>query len=132
MATVQPFGMKQPHIYGANALHWRQGTAVPTTESPPTWAPEMAPDPQYPSTPSDYTRDVSRWVGATKVSPERQGSLLALAIGGAGPTAADEIPDDILTRGAVADLGDGQESIQAPCSMRWHVSFRTTRRPYNA
>jgi len=51
-------------------------------------------------------------MAATKVSPERQGPLLALALGGAGRTVADELPNDLLAYGAVADLGDGQGMVQ--------------------
>lgn len=74
---------ERPHIFGANALHYRQGTAVANTETPPTWSPEMAHDTRYPYTLAEYLRDVSRWMAATKVSADRQGPLLALAIGGA-------------------------------------------------
>ena len=97
----------QPHIFGANALHYRQGTAVATAETPPTWSPELALNTTYPYTLSEYMRDVQRWMAATKVTPERQGPLLALAIGGGGRTVADELPDELLAHGAVADLGDG-------------------------
>jgi len=103
--------MGQPHIFGANALHYRQCTAIANTETPPTWSPEMAHDANYPYTLKEYLKDVSRWMAATKVSAERRGPLLALAIGGAGRTVADDVPDDILAHGAVADLGDGYGSI---------------------
>ena len=95
----------QPHIFGAQSLHYRQGTAVASTETPPTWAPEMALDAVYPYTLQEYMRDVSRWMAATKVTQSREGPLLALAIGGAGRTIADELPDDLLINGAEADLG---------------------------
>ena len=71
----------------------------------------MAHDPTYPYTLQENLRDVRRWMAATKVSAERQGPLLALAIGGAGRTVADELPDTLLAHGATADLGDGQGHI---------------------
>ena len=40
----------RPHMFGADAMHYRQGTAVATADSPPSWAPEMALDPTYPYT----------------------------------------------------------------------------------
>ena len=52
--------------------------------------------------------DVSRWMAATKVNQERQGPLLASAIGGAGRTVADEIDDTLLAHGDNMDLGDGE------------------------
>ena len=48
---------------------------------------------------------------ATKVSAERQGRLMALALGGAARTIAGELPDELLVQGAVADLGDGPGSV---------------------
>ena len=103
---------KQPHIYGAAPLHYRQGTAVATTEAPPTWSPEQAADSVYPYTLKEYSRDIQRWMAATKVSADRQGPLVALAIGGVGRVVADELPDDILTHGAVMDLGDGLGNVR--------------------
>ena len=101
----------RPHIFGAHALHYRQGSAMGNTEIPPTWSPEMAHDASYPYTLAEYLRDVTRWMSLTKVSVERQGALLAMAIGGAGRTVADEIPADMLQNGAQADLGDGVGNV---------------------
>ena len=58
----------------------------------------MALDQEFPYTLREWTRDVSRWCAATKVTPERQGPLLALAVGGAGRVAVDGIYDDLLKR----------------------------------
>ena len=101
----------KPHIFGARALQYRQGTAVATTETPPTWSPERALDPTYPYTLKEYMRDVGRWMSATKVAPQRQGPLLALAIEGAARMVVDEIPDDQLVNGHLADIGDGQGQV---------------------
>ena len=98
----------RPHIFGAAALHHRQGAAVANAETPPTWSPEMAQGPAYPYTSGEYTNDVSRWMSATKVAKGRQGRLLALAIGGAGRTVVDEIDDAFLQYGGVVDLNDGE------------------------
>ena len=98
----------RPHIFGATALHYRQGTAVANTETPPTWAPEMAHDAVYPYTLTEYKRDVSRWLAATKVNAERRGPILALAIGGAGRAVVDEIDDEQLVNGVDMDINDGQ------------------------
>ena len=48
---------RQPHIYGAAPLHYRQGTAVATAETPPVWAPEKAADPNFPYTLTEYIKD---------------------------------------------------------------------------
>ena len=61
----------RPHIYGAQALHYRQGSAMGKTEIPPTWSPEMAHDAAYPYTLTEYLRDVARWVSLTEISTER-------------------------------------------------------------
>ena len=79
--------------------------------SPPTWSPEMAHDPQYHYTLREWQRDVLRWAAATKVSYERQGPLLALAVGGAARTRADEISEIALRNGAIIDLGDGRGRV---------------------
>ena len=42
----------------------------------------MAMDGAFPYTLTEYMWEVSRWMGATKVSVERQGCLVALAIVG--------------------------------------------------
>ena len=102
----------QPHLFGADALTYRQGTAVATADTPPQWSPEMMLDQRYPYTLREYSRDVQRWMAATKVSAQRQGPLLALAIGGAARSVADEIPDELLVHGAAADLGDGLGLVQ--------------------
>ena len=101
----------RPHIFGAHALHYRQGAAMGSTEIPPTWRPEMAHDHQYPYTLTEYLRDVQRWMSLTMVSADRQGPLLSMAIGGAGRTVVDKIPAEMLANGATADLGDGQGNI---------------------
>ena len=72
----------------------------------------MALDPEYPYTLEEYKRDIQRWCGATKVTPERQGPLVSLAIGGSGRTVVDEIDDALLRHGAQADFGDGRGPIQ--------------------
>ena len=98
---------RQPHIYGAKPLHYRQGVGVANGEQPPTWSAELAVNPDYPYTLEEYRRDVRRWCGATKVTEERQGPLLSLAIGGSARTVIDEIDDFALARGVEADFGDG-------------------------
>ena len=103
---------RQPHIYGAAALTYRQGVAVANADTPPTWSPEMAVDTDYPYTLEEYLRDVRRWQGATKVNDERQGPLLALALGGGARTVIDEMDDQVLQFGANADLGDGRGNVR--------------------
>ena len=98
------------------------------TEAPPTWSPEMAHDNIYPYILREYLRDFSRWMSATKVAPERQGALLALAIGGAGRTVADELPDTLLTSGAVADIGNGQGAVQTDRQSGGQTGRQTDRR----
>eukprot|EP00971_Amphidinium_carterae_P251652 4995771-Amphidinium_carterae.1 len=98
---------RQPHLFGAHSLQYRQGTAVATTKSPPVWDPNMAADQVYSDTLSEWWKDVIRWQAATEVSTERQGPLLALAVGGAARTIADETPIEALQHGGQIDL-DGQ------------------------
>ncbi len=99
---------RQPHIFGAHALQYRQGGSTINSETPPVWAPELAYDSQYPYTLTEWERDCRRWMGATKVSAERQGTTLALAVGGAGRTVADTIEDYILRDGLHHDFNDGR------------------------
>ena len=86
---------RQPHIYGAKPFHYRQGVGVASGEQPPSWSAELAVDPDYPYTLEEYRRDVRRWCGATKVTEERRGPMLALSLGGAARTLIDEIDDDL-------------------------------------
>ena len=98
----------RPHIFGATALRYRQGAVVANAETPPTWPPDMSYGQAYPYSLREYMKDVSRWMAATKVNKERQGPLLALAIGGAGRTVADDIDGTLLANGDNVDLGDGE------------------------
>ena len=76
----------RPHIY-----IWRPCTPLQVREcngqqrTPPTWAPKVAHDHDYPYTLSAYVQDVQQWMSLTKVCAERHG--------------------------AVADLGDGQGNV---------------------
>ena len=107
LSTQRSGAEARPHIFGARSLTYRRGTAVANTEAPPGWGPEDAYDPEYPYTLKEYMRDVGRWMVATKVTKERQGPLLALALSGAARTVVDEIPDHVLVSGGSADIGDG-------------------------
>ena len=97
----------RPDLHGAHSNTWRQGSAAINTDAPPSWAPEMAFDTTYPYGLEEWAKEVSRWMVATKVSAERQGPRLALAMGGAARNVADDIGDDLLVNGAMIDLGDG-------------------------
>ena len=72
----------------------------------------MSLDTTYPYTLEEYMFDISRWMAATKVAAERQGPMIALALGGAARTLADTIPTELLTSGSVADLGDGLGAVR--------------------
>ena len=72
----------------------------------------MSLDTSYPYTLEEYQFDISRWMAATKVGAERQGPMIALALGGAARTLADNIPTELLASGSVADLGDGLGAVQ--------------------
>ena len=37
---LDPHRERQPHLFGAHALTYRQGGSVVNSETPPTWAPE--------------------------------------------------------------------------------------------
>eukprot|EP00971_Amphidinium_carterae_P131533 2604705-Amphidinium_carterae.1 len=75
---------RQPQLFGARPLQYRQGTSVATTKQPPTWSPEMAIDPIYPYVLTEWVRDVERWMGATEVAEE------TLSVGSAARTIADQ------------------------------------------
>ena len=81
----------QPHIYGAEAQHYRQGTAIATLEQPPCWNPNMMEDHYFPYTLEEWHKDINRWIGATKVASQRHGPLLALSLGDAARQVADNI-----------------------------------------
>ena len=61
----------------------------------------------YPYVLEEYARDFNRWAVATRVSEERHGGLLALALGGGARTLVDDVSDATLRDGGVADFGDG-------------------------
>ena len=103
-------------------MHYRQGTAVANADSPPTWRPEMALDPDFPYNIREYRRDVGRWIKATRVPPERQGPLLSLAIGGAARVVLDEMDDNDLALGRVVDLQDGKgDVLRSGPTLLFHV-----------
>ena len=61
----------------------------------------------FPYSLREYRKDCARWMVSTEVSAERQGPLLALAIGGAARSVVDEIEDQIIALGTDADFNDG-------------------------
>ena len=73
---------REPHIHGAQAGQYRYGTAVGSAKVPPSWAPEMVHDREYPYYVDQYAKDVRDWVVATEVLEHRQGQLLIWALGG--------------------------------------------------
>ena len=97
-----------PHLFGANAMQYRQGTLVANAETPPAWWPDLALNPVYPYTLKEYARDIGRWIKATRVTAERLGPLISLSLGGAARTIIDEVDDDIVAYGCQYDFGDGR------------------------
>ena len=53
----------------------------------------------------------SRWQSATKVTVQRQGQLVAFAIGGAARVIVDQIGHQALRDGVVADFQDGRGNV---------------------
>ena len=78
-----------------------------SADTPPWWSPELESDSLYPYTLAEWTKDIRRWMGATRASPERQGPIIALSLGNTARTIVDEVSDEILQNGATLDLGDG-------------------------
>ena len=102
---------RQPHLFGAHAHQYRQGIAVGDGNNPPPWCPELAHDREYPYTLAEWKRDLRRWQAATKVPPHRQGPSVALAVGGAARTVIDDVEEEILINGVVADFHDGAGDV---------------------
>ena len=96
----------------------------------------MALDTIYLYTLRVYIREVPRWTAATRVTQPRPGPLLALAIGGARRTVADELQDEMLIYGAEAKLGDGDGCMsRTGASLLFHALRRQElghRFPHNA
>ena len=101
----------QPHLFGAFPYQYRTGASVASAEQPPSWNPELVHDRAYPHTLREYRRDVSRWQSATQVTVQRQGPLVALAIGGAARAIVDQIDDQALRDGVVADFHDSRGNV---------------------
>jgi len=72
----------------------------------------MAHDREFPYTLSEWRRDLRRWQAATKVPGHRQGPSVSLAVGGAARTVLDEVDEETLIHGVLADFRDGQGEIQ--------------------
>ena len=108
MATYNHTMEREPHIHGAAPQQYRQGVAVATGDNPPVWAPEMATGDGYQYVVEEWIRDLRRWAGATKVTVDRQASLVALSVGGAARTLVDSLDDQLLIQGGYADFSDGQ------------------------
>ena len=101
----------QPHLFGAFPYQYRIGASIVSAEQPLSWNPESIHDHVYPYTLREYRRDVSRWQSAAKVTVQRQGPLVALAIGGAARAIADQIDGQALRDGVVADFHDGRGNL---------------------
>ena len=99
---------RQPHLYGAAPFQHRAGFDVADINKPPAWEPEMAYAKDYAYTLEEWIRDLRRWLAATKLQEARQGPLVSLAVGGAARIVLDELDEETLIRGAVADFGEGQ------------------------
>ena len=82
-----------------------------SAERPPSWSPELVHDRAYPYTLREYRHDVSRWQSAAKVTVQRQGPLVALAIGGAARVIVDQIDNQALRDGVVANFQDGRGNV---------------------
>ena len=91
----------QPHLFGAFPYQYRTGASVASAEQTPSWNPGLVHDRACPYTLREYRRDVSRWQSATKVTVQRQGPLVALAIGGAARVTVDQIDDQALSETAL-------------------------------
>ncbi len=102
----------QPQLYGAAPMHYHRGVAIATMEQPPWWAPELEDDPVAPYHVDLWIKDVRRWCAMTKVGTEIQGNLLAMSLGTTARQIADEIPETVLSNGAVMDLDDGNGTVQ--------------------
>ena len=92
----------QPHLYGAQPFQYRAGTDVADVNKPPAWQPEMAYNREY-----AYTLE-ELWLAATKLSEQRKGPLVSLAVGGAARIVLDDVDEETLVNGVMADFGDGQ------------------------
>eukprot|EP00971_Amphidinium_carterae_P351093 6491908-Amphidinium_carterae.1 len=102
---------RQPHIFGAQALQYRQGTGIATVKTPPSWSPELATGRDYQYTLREWQADVELWQSATEVPTERQAPLLVLALGGSARRIGEQIPAQVLRDGAIANLNDGLGQI---------------------
>ena len=98
---------RQPHLYGAAPFQYRAGSHIADVNQPPAWEPEMAYSREYAYTLEEWIRDLRRWLAATKLSAQRQGPLVSLAVGGAARIVLDELDEETLINGAMADFGDG-------------------------
>ena len=99
---------RQPHLYGAAPFQYRAGTDVADINKPPAWEPEMAYQLDYQYTLEEWIRDLKRWLAATKLSENRKGPLVSLAVEGAARIVLEELDEDILVNGALADFDDGR------------------------
>ena len=68
----------------------------------------MAYNREYAYNLEEWIRDLRRWMAATKLSANRQGPLVSLAVGGAARICLEDMDEEILINGAHADFDDGQ------------------------
>ena len=67
---------RQPQLFGAIPGAYINGQVVGTGDSPPTWSPDMASNPDFPYGIEEYAEDIHRWVAATRMTRERRGNFL--------------------------------------------------------
>ena len=99
---------RQPHLFGAAPFQYRAGSDIADMNKPPSWEPELAHNKDYAYTLEEWIRDLRRWLAATKLHTARQGPLISLSVGGAARMVLDELDEETLIHGTVADFGDGQ------------------------
>ena len=98
---------RQPHLYGAAPFQYRAGSDIADINKPPAREPEMAHNRDYPYTLEEWVRDLRRWLAATKIAGQRLGPLVSLSVGGAARIVLDELDEDTLVNGTVANFGEG-------------------------
>ena len=106
---------RQPHTDGAAPFQYRADTDIADYHRLRSWEPEFADDRDRPydfGYPLEtWIRDVRRWLAITTIPESKQGFMISLSVGGAARMVLDDLDEDILVNGQVADFGDGQGRI---------------------
>ena len=109
---------RQPHIFGAQAGQYSEGTVFGNYREPPKWWPgKQLENKLLPYTASRYCRDLIIWENGTDIPVERQGFVILGALGGQARKRIEQLGEEYIRNG-----GYDQNDINPVTGMPRHYT----------